>query len=137
MEDIVKLSIEDIKEIVKDSKQNKISYFMYPGLPIHAVLTADMVVRQICLTLDVDYWKVMGRNKKVDIVETRFICWYFLYNTKIVKTKSAISKIFERHHATVIHGLNQISIWIEADDKVKEKYKKVMSKFLRYYQNYP
>ena len=126
MEDFLKLSIDDIKEVVKDSKENKISYFMYPGLPIHAVLTADMVIRQICMTLDVDYWLVMGRTKKIDIVEARFICWHILYTTKIVKTKSAISKIFNRHHASVIHGLKQINVWIEVDPRVGEKYKKVV-----------
>ena len=76
-------------------------------------MTVDGVIREICNIFEVDYKKIMGRDRTFKIKTVRFLCWYVLHKTKLLKTKVEIGRLFNRNHATIINGLNQVDGWLE------------------------
>lgn len=71
----------------------------------------------ICDIFKVSSKSLWSKTRKREVVHARFMCYWYLYNSTEL-TLSAIGKMFNRDHATVLHGLKKDEEWTDIKDKI-------------------
>lgn len=77
-----------------------------------------------------EYFKINDifvKNRKREIVESKWYFYYFLRNEMNLTIKS-IGELFEVHHATILHGLNNFKYIV--DNRSYECFKSVAEKYI-------
>jgi len=69
---------------------------------------------------------IMVRNRERPRVEARYIAFKVMKDTFSRITLNEIARYFDINHATVIHGISQITNWIETDSQLKLIYNGVL-----------
>jgi hypothetical protein len=88
----------------------------------HLKLLADIV--SDVLELD-----IRKKTRKQEYVEARYIYYKIARDTYFNYSLEKIGKEVRRDHATVIHGLSNVDMWIEKDRIFREKYELVLKYF--------
>ena len=119
---------ERITEIIT-SGDVTVNYMLYPGLKVHIISSPNALINEICDEFGVEIADVMSNKRNRKYVEVRFLLWYVLYKKGIVRTKVSLARIFNKHHATILHGLDQFEAWLEYDRRIQKIYKKIAKKY--------
>ena len=115
--------IQDFEKI-KKQKPVKISlYLLLKSCDIRDIYKTARIILKVCKFMDINWETLLSESRKIELVNTRYICYYFI--TKMTKNSTKkIGMIFNRDHATVLHGCkkieNFIDIYHEWDDKISK-----------------
>ena len=108
---------------VQNNKSLKNPYVM-PGIERTITLTPTALINHVLEYYNVTYKEAIGRGRTKEVAHARHICFYLLYENKIIPTVKAISVLFGRDHSTVVYGVhtirNEISIYNRVEQEVGE-----------------
>lgn len=83
---------------------------------------ADSILTKVSEALSVDKDLLLGDERSRSTSDARMICYMLLFNNVNYISKSQIGRIFNRHHSTIIHGLEQAKSLLETDRDFQQKY---------------
>jgi len=76
--------------------------------------------------------KILGRKRTKEISEARQVVWYFLTRRRIM-TYEELGKIFNRNHATALHGVRKIEGYVEFNKDFAEKIRLIRASSIDYF----
>ena len=85
------------------------------------------LILDVCGMYDITLENLTSKTRLRRVVEARFILFYILHKVQN-RTSIEVGKMFNKDHATVLHGCNTISGFIEFDKKFEEKITKLINK---------
>ena len=65
----------------------------------------------------IEEYQVFSKTRIREVVHARFMCYWYLYNSTNL-TLGSIGKMFNRDHATVLHGLKKDREWTDIKDPI-------------------
>ena len=108
--------------------ENKLSYWEAPIVLYKKDVTrikTDNIIEDVCKVYKIELADLMSNRRFRELVEPRQVLFYILHKKlKIKSTK--VGKMFNKNHATVLHGSNNIQNWMENDKELKERVNGVM-----------
>ncbi len=105
------------------------NYWSTPGLERSQATPKEKqenLIIQVCEMYDITLEALTGKTRLRQVVEARYILFYILHKIQ-GKTSVYVSNLFNRNHATVLHGCNTIAGFIEFDKKFEEKVSKLIN----------
>lgn len=117
---------------------DKISPYAYPGLRgvqdymklrKKSSINEMRIIRRVCEYYEVMPKQLFGSSRKRKFVEPRYMAWYLMRKHTDLTLKT-MGNIFDRDHATVLHGLRAIQGWIDNDREMDFKYNALESKLI-------
>ena len=109
------------------NKQNKLNYYVMPGVLIDKQPDTETIIQFVCNEMNVKYKDVLSKDRSRIYVLTRNMC-YAILKTYVGSTVAAIGRLFFRDHTTVIHGLRMHQQDISTNDIYAEQFEEI--KFL-------
>lgn len=88
------------------------------------------IVDIVSAQMELSSLSVLSRSRKSHLCDARFICMYFMRNFKRMSYQ-AIGNVFNRDHATVLHGLRKCEALIETDEIFRHHLESVRNTILR------
>jgi len=82
----------------------------------------EEVLDNACKVCDITMDELTGRCRQRHLVVARHICFYILRNEFNLNLKQ-IGKLFNRDHASVIHGIKQMDYMVESPNLYKQEFK--------------
>lgn len=85
-------------------------------------MTTDKLAHTLsdfCKLYNVTPQQLMSSSRQHHLVEVRQLCWYLCY-TRLRLTHTLIGRIFNRHHSTVIHGIDRINTLMAAEPVLRD-----------------
>jgi len=115
--------IQDFEKI-KNQKPVKISlYLLLKSCDIRDIYKTAKIILKVCKSQDVKWENLLSKRQKIKLVNTRYICYYFIMN-KTKNNDRRVAAIFDQNRCTVLHGCkkieNFIDIYHEWDDKISK-----------------
>ena len=103
--------------------ENKMSYWAAPSLlspkQPNEVKT-DNIIQDVCEVYGIELADLMSKARHRILVEPRQVLFYILHkklNIPCVK----VGKMFNKNHATVLHGANNIKTFMENEKDLRER----------------
>ena len=81
--------------------------------------------RVVCEFYFINQKQLPTVTRKREVIEARYLVWYLLRENHPNLSLQFLGKIYNRDHATVINGLNNIKIWLETDREFRKKFKEI------------
>ena len=96
----------------------QINYMAIPGLKFRDEMVFDSknIIITICNHLGITHNQLKSGCRERDYFTSRHLCFYFL-RKYTNETLSAIGKLFNKDHTTVIHGIAKINDFLEIRDR--------------------
>lgn len=110
--------------------ENKLSYWAAPSGYVKENTMEEMVIinnkliDKVCSLYDVTLMDLKGNSHKGEIVEARQVLFY-IFRNKFKYAFTKIGDIFNKNHATVLHGVKKINGYIEYDKDLKYRINKL------------
>ena len=109
------------------------SAYMYPG--VQRVRTTEYdVIKETCAHYDVTYTEMMGKRRYRKYVWARHVAMYLIRSYFPQRSLQQIGNIFNKDHATVLHGIrvvrNLASVDIKLSSDLNELCMKINNKFI-------
>lgn len=79
------------------------------------------IIKSVCYVLNVSIEDIIGKTRKREVVEARYIAIGIIFNSNDRITKVNIGKIFNRDHSTVIYSLRIFDDLLSCDKSFKRK----------------
>lgn len=100
----------------------KLSAYIIPGLAKQRPIDAIIVERMVCQAMELDPVKMREHKKwrKREYVEARYLVWTMLYR-KYKWGQAKAGALYEKDHATVIHGMKKIDNLMQTDKDFRSK----------------
>lgn len=70
---------------------------------------------------------IMKKNRERPRVEARYIACKVMYDSFKKISLAEIGRFFKLNHATILHGIKNINIWMQNDDNMKRIYYAAMT----------
>lgn len=77
--------------------------------------TSELVIQQVCDIFKITEEEIKGKERFAECVDARHIAMYILLDKELSLTE--VGKIFDRHHATVIHARDRVCECTERTNK--------------------
>lgn len=109
--------LDELKEAVLVHEIEK-----FRRMTLETLSTAQEVIEFVCERTDVSTSSLTGNARHKNVVEARQMIWWMLQN-KIVPnnlTCVTLGRMFNKDHATVIHGVNKINDIISIDGSFRD-----------------
>lgn len=102
------------------------SMWIYPGLGVIKLqqLTNETILEVVSKEFAVEIESMKIRSRKRHFVDARYTAM-FIMRKFTTQTLHQIGTVFHRDHATVLHGVNQITGLMEFDKTMERKVKKI------------
>jgi chromosomal replication initiation ATPase DnaA len=114
-------------------KHNVLLTDLEEAVILHKLTKIDIETKKTIRQVDdlIKYWsKYYGINREIaegssrlqQIKTYRYMVWWSIRNKLVPNNFSldAIGRIFNRHHATVLHGLKAVDNWIMYDQELRQ-----------------
>ena len=75
--------------------------------PLPNLESATEMVKKICDKINITYEEMKSSTRIQEVVSARQSIWY-IFNKEYGMTFTSISKIFNKNHATIIHGVKKV-----------------------------
>jgi chromosomal replication initiator protein len=112
-----------LQEHIEHTKDFKNPYAV-PGIEKTLTVTPTALINHVLMYYNITHKEAFGRGRTKEIAHARQICFYLLYENKIIPTVKAISILFGRDHSTVVYGVhtvrNEIKIYNRIEQEVSE-----------------
>lgn len=86
---------------------------------------AQTAVNTICKLTDVTWSELKGRDRRRNINDIRHMCMWVIRNSTTLSFQD-IGKLFNRHHATILHGVNNINDLITTDHLFRSNFQEIL-----------
>lgn len=106
----------------------KMHYYIIPGLKykMTAEKMPDYIIEKVLKYKGYESLKeVVKKDRTMDLVYTRQLCFYFLREETRVSWKVIAEILGGRDHTTAIHGAQKIEDLLDVDEKVQQDVKKI------------
>lgn len=81
----------------------------------------EFIIDSVCKTLDLPYSEVVGKSRKNEKIDARYIAMY-LIKKKVTKTSlKSIAAPFGKSHCSVLHALKMVKKWSKINYFFREK----------------
>ena len=81
------------------------------------------IMNAVCEYYGVNQKMIEGKSRVRNIAEARFIFTEMVYNDPYSRiTMSAIGKLLNRDHTTIIHQIRQVRNWLQTDSNFRQNY---------------
>ena len=80
------------------------------------------IINCVSQSLQVSREELFSEDRSRPVSDARMICYLLLFNNVKYISKSQIGRIFNRHHSTIIHGLDQAASLLETDREFQQNY---------------
>jgi len=103
--------------------ENKLSYWEAPIVLYKKDKTrikTDNIIEDVCKVYNIELADLMSKARHRILVEPRQVLFYILHkkmNIPCVK----VGKMFNKNHATVLHGANNIRTFMENEKDLRER----------------
>jgi len=84
------------------------------------------LIIKVCELYGITLESLSSKTRIRNVVEARFVLFYILHKIQGL-TSPEVGKLFNKNHATVLHGCTTISGFIEFDKKFEEKVSKLIN----------
>lgn len=74
---------------------------------------------QFCVLYNVTPALLLSNSRQHHLCELRQLCWFLCY-TRLRLTHVLIGRIFNRHHSTVIHGIDRVQKLMDTEPVLKD-----------------
>ena len=110
------------------------NYMMIPGLSYDARNKQDdytgikrymNVIEAVCESTGVSYEMMQSEYRGRQNVEARALAFHCIKHFYPDISFTRIGNLFNRNHATVLHGLQKVKDWSETDPEFRKKFEKV------------
>jgi len=103
--------------------ENKLSYWAAPSIlkpkkPNNVKI--DNIIQDVCEVYGIELCDLMSNRRHRILVEPRQVLFYILHkkmNIPCVK----VGKMFNKNHATVLHGANNIKTFMENEKDLRDR----------------
>ena len=108
--------------------ENKLNYWAAPSICYQideSKIKTDNIIADVCQVYGIELADLMSKARHRILVEPRQVLFYILHkklNIPCVK----VGKMFNKNHATVLHGANNILNWMENDKELRKRVNGVM-----------
>ena len=103
--------------------ENKLNYWVAPSICYQideSKIKTDNIIADVCQVYGIELADLMSKARYRILVEPRQVLFYILHkklNIPCVK----VGKMFNKNHATVLHGANNILNWMEQEKELRER----------------
>ena len=88
---------------------------------------SDNIIHDVCEIYGVEIDELFSKARHRILVEPRQVLFYILHK-KLNSPCQRVGKMFDKHHATVLHGANQIKDWMTYDKALRQRVHQVIVK---------
>lgn len=103
--------------------ENQKSYWSNPCI-MYAIQDNESkaagVIADVCEVYNVTLEVLKGKSRLSKIVEARQVCHYILHRKMGIKC-TAVGKMFNKDHATVLHSAAKIQMFMEYEDDLRKR----------------
>ncbi|MDR2293355.1 MAG: hypothetical protein LBE11_07785 [Prevotellaceae bacterium] len=90
----------------------------------------NKIIKTVCKLFDTDYETLNTKNRAHEFVLARQTVFYFTKKTTKIPL-ALVGKIFNRNHATVIHGIRTYENLLATDKHIRETHNRIASTLMR------
>jgi len=105
-----------------------------PPTPILEPITdsekSERIIYTVSRITEILFSKMESKTRKREVVESRYLCYYFIKKHTKITLKLIGQKFGNRDHSSVIHGLQTIQDLIETNNKIVEQINQIESKLI-------
>lgn len=119
--------IDDIIRVVSDSQIAELNWQSINGEveSINEKLTNDMM-KIICTLTQVDWDQMKGKCRKRELNDVRQIAMWIIRRGTSMSFYN-VGKVFNRHHATVLHAIKSVENMIQTDNKYRADVEQILN----------
>jgi chromosomal replication initiation ATPase DnaA len=103
--------------------ENKMNYWAAPCFHVkqtNLIVKTDNIIADVCQVYDIELADLMSKKRFRILVEPRQILFYILHK-KLNIPCTRVGAMFNKNHATVLYGANNIKSFIEYDKELRER----------------
>jgi len=94
---------------------------------LNAIKQIDTIINLVT-----DYYRLkaddlISSSRRHHIVEARYVIFYMIDKMPTRPSWPEIASIFRRHHATCLHGVDQVHNWISFNNQFKNKFQTIQT----------
>ena len=104
------------------------SYWAAPSICYQvdeARIKTDNIIEDVCKVYGIELYDLMSNRRHRILVEPRQVLFYILHK-KLNIPCVVVGKMFNKNHATVLHGAKNIKNWMENDKELSKRVNGVM-----------
>lgn len=108
--------------------ENKISYWEAPVIMYQFDETrvkTDNIIADVCQVYGIELADLISKRRHRILVEPRQVLFYILHK-KLNIPCVTVGKMFNKNHATVLHGAKNILNWMDNDQELSKRVNGVM-----------
>jgi chromosomal replication initiator protein len=90
-------------------------------------IRTDNIIKDVCDVYGIELNELFSNARHRILVEPRQVLFYILHKKLNIPCQK-VGKIFGKHHATVLHGANQMKNWMEFDKNLRSRIHQVIVK---------
>jgi len=119
--------IDDIIRVVSDSQIAELNWQSINGEveSLNEKLTNDMM-KVICTLTQVDWDQMKGKCRKRELNDVRQIAMWIIRRGTSMSFYN-VGKVFNRHHATVLHAVKNVEGLVETDYKYRADVEQILN----------
>ena len=88
----------------------------------------DQIDSYVCYEFGLTLYQLHSKSRKGDIPTARSMCWLLIKRRKFNMGLIAMGNLYNKHHATVIHGIKQLQGRMMWEKDLKRKYINILIK---------